>query len=381
MIKKNFIIILLLIFVIISFMESYDVRGVEELAYVIAIGIDKAETPDNIVLTVQIATTGSQETGGTSSLETKLLSVETTSVGIGFSILNNLSTNELNLSHCSAIIFSEELAREGINPHINNLANNIEIRPTANIIISNNKAQDFLIASSAAKDISAKYYNSLLESSETTSYVSMASLSNFYAALHDDVRQPIAVYGYSDGSDIENLGISVFENDKFIGKLSGVETIMHNIFTNKLDSSTISLTSPIDNKSILDIKISLDKNTQISVNYDETTPTPTPTLNCDIYLEGKILSAARNYSFTNSEEVALLEEAINKKIMQEATNYLNKISHEYNSDIVGFYGFLKRNYLTYEELNNINWYEAFKNSTFNIRPNIRLTSNYLFPRV
>ena len=381
MIKKNFIIILLLIFVIISFMESYDVRGVEELAYVIAIGIDKAETPDNIVLTVQIATTGSQETGGTSSLETKLLSVETTSVGIGFSILNNLSTNELNLSHCSAIIFSEELAREGINPHINNLANNIEIRPTANIIISNNKAQDFLIASSAAKDISAKYYNSLLESSETTSYVSMSSLSNFYAALHDDVRQPIAVYGYSDGSDIENLGISVFENDKFIGKLSGVETIMHNIFTNKLDSSTISLTSPIDNKSILDIKISLDKNTQISVNYDETTPTPTPTLNCDIYLEGKILSAARNYSFTNSEEVALLEEAINKKIMQEATNYLNKISHEYNSDIVGFYGFLKRNYLTYEELNNINWYEAFKNSTFNIRPNIRLTSNYLFPRV
>lgn len=377
MIKKNFIIILLLIFVIISFMESYDVRGVEELAYVIAIGIDKAETPDNIVLTVQIATTGSQETGGTSSLETKLLSVETTSVGIGFSILNNLSTNELNLSHCSAIIFSEELAREGINPHINNLANNIEIRPTANIIISNNKAQDFLIASSAAKDISAKYYNSLLESSETTSYVSMSSLSNFYAALHDDVRQPIAVYGYSDGSDIENLGISVFENDKFIGRLSGVETIMHNIFTNKLDSSTISLTSPIDNKSILDIKISLDKNTQISVNYDETTPT----LNCDIYLEGKILSAARNYSFTNSEEVALLEEAINKKIMQEATNYLNKISHEYNSDIVGFYGFLKRNYLTYEELNNINWYEAFKNSTFNIRPNIRLTSNYLFPRV
>ena len=76
-----------------------------------------------------------------------------------------------------------------------------------------------------------------------------------------------------------------------------------------------------------------------------------------------------------------LEEAINKKIMQEATNYLNKISHEYNSDIVGFYGFLKRNYLTYEELNNINWYEAFKNSTFSIRPNIRLTSNYLFPRV
>ena len=73
--------------------------------------------------------------------------------------------------------------------------------------------------------------------------------------------------------------------------------------------------------------------------------------------------------------------AINNKIAYETNNYLKKISYEYNSDIVGFFGYLKRHFLTYDELKNIKWDESFKNATFNINSNIELTSNYLFPRI
>src|SRR5699024_12003931 len=66
---------------------------------------------------------------------------------------STLSTNELNLSHCSAIVFSEELAKKGIEPHFDNLANNIEIRPTATIIVANNTAQEFLVSTSESEDI------------------------------------------------------------------------------------------------------------------------------------------------------------------------------------------------------------------------------------
>ena len=380
MLKKKFIIGTLILFVIIAFLESYDVRGVEELSYVIAIGIDKSEeNENNIILTVQIATTKPQESGGTSSLTTNLLSVETDSLGLGFNILNSLSTNELNLSHCSAIIFSEEFAKDGIEPYFDNLANNIEIRPTATIIIANNTAQEFLEATSASEDISADFYNSFLESSETTSYIPEASLSDFHAALHDDVRQPSAVYGYSDGTDIENIGLAMFSGDKYIGRLSGIETIMHNIFTNKLESATISLVSPIDNASIIDVKISLNKDTSISVSYDENTQIPY--IDCTISLEGKILSAANNYIFNNSDDLTKLKNAINSKIVTEANNYLNKITREYNSDIVGFFGYLKRHYLTYEEMNGIDWNSSFKNAYLNVKSDIELTSNYLFPRI
>lgn len=380
MLKKKFIIGTLILFVIIAFLESYDVRGVEELSYVIAIGIDVSENNENnILLTIQVATTKPQESGGTSNLQTSLLSVETDSLGLGFNILNTLSTNELNLSHCSAIIFSEELAKKGIEPHFDNLANNIEIRPTATIIVANNTAQEFLVSTSESEDISADFYNSFLESSETTSYIPESSLSDFYAALHDDVIEPSAVYGYSDGSNIENIGLAVFKGDKFVGRLSGIQTIIHNILTNELDSATISLISPIDNKSIINIKLSLAKDTDIDISYNESTKISN--IKCNINLEGKILSAATNYSFNDTEDLDKLKNAINSKIVSETNNYLYKISHEYNSDIVGFFGYLKRHYLTYDELKNINWEESFKEATFNINSNIELTSNYLFPRI
>lgn len=380
MLKKKFIIGTLILFVIIAFLESYDVRGVEELSYVIAIGIDvSTENENNIILTIQTATTKPQESGGTSSLKTNLLSVETDSIGLGLNFLNALSTNELNLSHCSAIIFSEEITKKGIEPHFDNLANNIEIRPTATIIVTNNTAQEFLVSTSESEDISADFYNSFLESSETTSYIPEASLSDFYASLHDDVIEPSAVYGYSDGKDIENIGLAVFKEDKFVGRLSGIETVMHNIFTNKLDSATLSLISPIDNKSIINVKLSLAKDTDITISYNESTKIPN--IKCNINLEGKILSAASNYAFNNSNDLNNLKNAINKKIAYEANNYLNKISHEYNSDIVGFFGYLKRHFLTYDELKNIKWEESFKQATFDINSNIELTSNYLFPRI
>ena len=380
MLKKKFIIGTLILLVIIAFLEYYDVRGVEELSYVIAIGIDVSEeNENNIILTVQVATTKPQESGGTSSLETNLLSVETDSIGLGFNILNTLSTNELNLSHCSAIVFSEKLAKKGIEPHFDNLANNIEIRPTATIIVANNTAQEFLVSTSESEDISADFYNSFIESSETTSYIPDASLSSFYSALHDDVIQPSCVYGFSDGSNIENIGLAAFKGDKYIGRLSGIQTIIHNILTNKLDSATLSLLSPIDNKSIINIKLSLAKNTDINISYNESTKIPN--IECSINLEGKILSAATNYAFNNSDDLNRLKMAINNKIAYETNNYLKKISYEYNSDIVGFFGYLKRHFLTYDELKNIKWDESFKNATFNINSNIELTSNYLFPRI
>lgn len=396
MIKRKILFALIVIFFIVTFMEAYDARSVEDLSYVIAIGIDTVKTDekdknidenkvanidkeDNILLTIQIATTDSSESGGTSSLKTTLLSVETPSVGIGFSILNMLSTNELNLSHCSAIVISEELASKGINPYFDNLANNIEIRPTASIIISNNTAQEFLEATSASDEISAKYYTSLIGSSETTSYIGECQLSDFYASLHDNTKEPTAIYGFTDGKNIEDLGIAVFFEDKYVGRLTGLDTICHNILTNNSDSATISLTSPFDKNNVLDAKISQNKNTHISVSYDNNSKIPY--IDCEVYLDVKILSAAKHYNFTDKHDLSMLETAISEKIKEYCYSYLNKLSKDYNSDIVGFHGYLKRNYLTEMDLKDINWLDVFKNSNFNVKVYVDISSNYLFPRM
>ena len=64
--KKKILVFALILVVCITFSSSYDVRGTEELSYVIAIGIDKSDSENEpLSLTVQIAKSDSSESGGT----------------------------------------------------------------------------------------------------------------------------------------------------------------------------------------------------------------------------------------------------------------------------------------------------------------------------
>ena len=138
----------------------------------------------------------------------------------GFNLLNILTPNEINLSHCYAIILSEDFAKDGINPYFDTIADNIEIRSTCNVIVCNTKAETFLEASSKSEDISAKYYNALVGSAQSTSYISKSTLYNFYSNLHDEEKEATAIYGFTDGTNIEDLGTAIFKDDRFIGRLS-----------------------------------------------------------------------------------------------------------------------------------------------------------------
>lgn len=160
------------------------------------------------------------EGGKSSALKTNLYSVESKSLSTGFKILNLLAPNEINLSHCYALVISEELAKSGINPYFDMLADNVEVRATCNIIVSNNTAQNFLDATSKSEDISAKYYNALIGSAQTTSYISRSTLYDFYASLHDEEKEATAIYGYTDGENILDFGTAIFKNDKYVSRLS-----------------------------------------------------------------------------------------------------------------------------------------------------------------
>lgn len=54
--KRKIIFALFIIFFTIAFLDSYDARSIEELSYVIAIGLDKVENDENILISVQVAT-------------------------------------------------------------------------------------------------------------------------------------------------------------------------------------------------------------------------------------------------------------------------------------------------------------------------------------
>lgn len=220
--KKSLLVISLILTLLTTFSKSYDVRSTEKLSYIIAIGIDKSASGEEpLQLTIQIAKPDTAEPGGT-KIKTDILTVTCNSINIGLAMLNLLNVHELNLSHCTAIIISEDLAKENIGNLINTLSNNIEIRPTCNVLVCKDTAYEFLEKTSKIEDISSKFYTSFISSAKNISYVTPCELFDFYSALNGDVKEPIALYSYIKEDTIESIGLAVFKDNKMVGRTSRI---------------------------------------------------------------------------------------------------------------------------------------------------------------
>lgn len=376
--KTKLLVITCILSLFIAFTNSYDARETEELSYAIAIGLDLSDSPEEpLALTLQIAKPDSSGDSSGTKITTEAKTVTCSSFSLGMAMLNLENINEINLSHCTAIIISEELAKQGIEDFINTLANDVEIRPTCNILISEGKASELLQKASSIDDISAKFYNSFINSAKITSYVSTCPLTDFYSSLHGDIKAPTAIYTFTKDDTIESIGLAVFKDYKMVGRLSGLDTFCFNILTNEFQEATIEVYNPQEPDIPLSINLSNSKDkTRTKVTLEN----GVPKITCEIFLKSSILSANENYNYSTEESKREVEAEINKFIENACLDFLNRTSKEYQSDIIGFQGQFNKNYLTQDELDKHNWNKLYPKAKFEIKPTNYLISGFLFSK-
>lgn len=139
---------------------------------------------------------GDISSGGSASESSTVLSVDCSNIDSGISLINSYISKKINLSHCKAIIISEDLAHSGVSDVIFTLVNNVELRPDCNVIISRCNAVDFLENSSPVFESDpANYYELILNSSEYSGYVQDLFLYDFYESILSTTSQACAILG------------------------------------------------------------------------------------------------------------------------------------------------------------------------------------------
>ncbi|MBR1539838.1 MAG: hypothetical protein IJ629_01430 [Clostridia bacterium] len=289
-IRNSFLLIITLSFAFILTGCTNADENLENYYYVMAIGIDTSEQAE-INLSVQIASNSEQTPGegSSQSSSSNIYTVPCNSIDSGISILNNFLSKKLNLSHCSAIIVSEELAKNGVKPYINALANNSEIRPTCNIIISNKTSLEALEQiSNSNENFSSKFYEFIKSSARYTGYSITPELSEFFYCINYGTNSAIATYAYLSENTIQNTGVAVFREDRFLADLSVLDAVSYSIITDRLESSTISIKNPKNPDQLIDVLIKQIKSPNIScslVNHY-------PFIKIDLSIEYDILSSS-----------------------------------------------------------------------------------------
>lgn len=295
------------------------------------------------------------------------------------------------------------MQKSGISEELNTLTNNIQLRPDVSIIISRCSSSYFIENSKPTlENIVTKYYEIAPSSTEYTGYTSNVKIGDFFNSYNCSTCEPYAILGgvnttsqesnsknlsniekdsdikagetsLTKNSGAESLGLAIFKDDKLVGEASAIDTLCHLIVTSKLKSGIISVPSPFDQNSSIDLLINIEKNTKNKVKLINNSPYIT--VNASI--NARILSVSGNSQSLDEKNIETLEKEINKYLENKISNYLYKTSLEFNSDVCAFGKYAIGKFLTTEDWNNYNWLDNYKNSFFNVSVNSSIKSGLL----
>ncbi len=398
-IKRIFIILVLLIFVT-AFSSSYVSLRIDNLAFVVALGIDVADN-NNLKVSFEFTDIGSvSENGSASESSSVINTVVSSSLDSAISMMNGFISKQLSLSHCKLIIFSEEFAQRGVSHEIYTLINNPQIRPSTNIVISKIDAESYIKYSEPALEhLESKYYEIFPSSSKYTGYTVNATIGDFFNGLVCETCEPFAILGgINDSSNsnsnassnnaeaisnattltgkrlTENIGVAVFKDDKLVGELNAIETLSFLLLKNSVDSFEVSIPNPnTQEEENIDIYLYHDVDTKI--NLDITNGAPHAKI--DINLTGKISSVSNNSDYDDNNQLSTISNSVNNYLESIISSYLYRTSREFNSDInnIGRHG--RSQFLTLNDYENFDWLENYKNCTFEVNVDTNVKSGFL----
>lgn len=369
----------------------YDSVEIEDLAYVIAIGIDEGES-NTFNLTFQLAVPKAISTGEGES--TDILSFKAENFLSGLKKTSEYLSRKINLSHTKIIVVSENIAEKGVTPFLNGIQEVTEIRPDVHIIVASEGAKEYIESVQPKLTTNpSKYYELLFKSYEADFLVPTTQLEEYLYRAKNYGAQPLAIYtGINedinetkpseeeskkpeDGDkkpEKKNMtlkGLAVFKMDKMIGKLVPSEASLYSLLTGINEHVTIQVTDPLDKRFKVLSVVTREKasNTKVKIINNK------PQIDINLKLKVDVQAVQSDNDYDDPQKAVQLKKAYEDYINDSANKLLRKITKDYKSDIFGFGEFAKRNYKTIYEWEQAKWPQIFEQSEYNLNVELGIT--------
>jgi len=377
----------------------YDNREIEDLAYVIAIGIDEADG-NNFNLTFQTAVPQAITGGGGEG--TEITSYKTDNFLSGLKKSSQYLTRTINLSHTKIIVVSEAIAKKGITAFVNGLQQGMQIRQDINIIVAAEGAKKYLESIQPKLTSNpSRYYELLFKSYESDFLVPNARLQDYLYRSKNQGAQPIAIYTAVDNSIEESSkpegggggkkdpggekksgggsekeggggegdqkkmsleGLAVFKQDKMVGRLSAREASVFALMTGS-NNINLDIEDPFDQRfKVLSIlKREKTSKTKVSIKDGK------PQVNIELNLDINVQSVQSDNDYDEPEKAEKLSAAYKVQLEKEIQSLLRKLTYDYKTDIFGYGELAKVNYTTIDRWEKIKWPDIFPESKYGLK--------------
>ena len=174
-------------------------------------------------------------------------------------------------------------------------------------------------------------------------------------------------------ANIENLGLAVFYGDQLVGELNNLETACHLMITNKLKTCKVTIPSPFQPGSAIDLKLTYNNETHNDVSFINNSPYITSMID----LNAEILSMTKNSEYLEEENLKQIEQQANHYLESHISEYLYKTSKNYHSDIAGFGKYAVSHFATWNDWTDYNWLNNYRNSFFHVKVKTNIRASHL----
>lgn len=261
-------------------------REIDEAAYPLVLGIDQGPGK-NLMLSVAIAniTTGSAVSNGAqplSGIKTRVFTTEAPSIFTGLTAINTVLERQISLGHLKMVVFSENVARRGVDEFFDVLTRWRQFRRTIYIAVSRGQAREIVNAViPPSEDNPGKFLEMMLLTQSFVGYTPRGQVLQFYNALKTKGEEPIAMYiapriskfdqnenqpqdpvtgdtafspdpgNYTasgprvtgEGS-LQFLGTAIFKKGKMVDQLTGNESIAFSLLRGEFSRTFITVPDP-----------------------------------------------------------------------------------------------------------------------------------------
>lgn len=389
-------------------------RAVEpnELAYVVAIGVDKSEKPHYYDVTLQIANPmaisgGSKEEGGEGGKKTiSNISISSPNIFAAVNVANHLYSKNLSLAHTKLIVFCEELCREeGLVSFSETIARSEEIRPNTYMSVVKGKAKDYLEEIKPTNEVNPVQYYQVIFESDFSGFIPENPCQDFYAyelsperenvlplsavKKEDEIGTEKIIYkGFEyllqdyiageveEESDTETqtYGMAIFRDGKMIAEAGAVETELYNIITGNYIKAEVTYSDKNDPQMPITLVQSQQRKPRIRVDIKG----DRPKIKVNIYLEADLRTVSQNYIV--EEELEGLEQQVIEQLSSAAKQFLHRTANEYQSDIIGFGSYAKRHFKSFDEFKAYDWANRYRDAEFEVQVDFHLRRSGLINR-
>lgn len=399
--KKIFITVIILV-LLVAFNSSYSALNIDNLAFVVAMGFDVSDTKE-IKVTFQFVKPPSTTEGSNQDSQIIEDSINANSISNALNIMDTYFARRLDLSHCRIIVFSEEIAQRGISDYIYTLMNDVQVRPSANIVVSKCNADYYIKSCTPSLETSiTRYYDIFPNSSKYTGYLCNATIGDFFNSLICNYCEPYTILGgvtsanngssqtanandsnvQSGSSPIsgtkgtESIGMAVFKHGKLVGELNAIETVCFNILKKEVDSFLVSVPNPNNENQNIDVYLTPLSKSKIDVEI----VTGSPYIKIDYSFNAKIYSVTENSGYLDESSLSAISNSCNKYLESVLSEYLYKTSQEFKSDVNDLGKYVISDFATNEDFENYDWTNNYINSAFNVTINTNIESGVLLTK-